>query len=95
MSDGDNATPGRPRPSDPGGDNHWLTRTPRPSLGAAPWERGPSSESEDSAGAKPTGDHTDGITVAELIAKVTDAESSTVRRPATAPNPNPNRGRCG
>ena len=90
MSDGDNATPGRPRPSDPGGDNHWLTRTPRPSLGAAPWERGPSSESEDSAGAKPTGNHTDGVTVAELIAKVTGAESSTVpARHRAEPEPEP------
>ena len=62
--------------SDPGDDNHWLTRTPRPSLGAAPWERGTSSESEDSAGAKPTGNHTDGVTVADLIAKVTGAESA-------------------
>ena len=65
--------------SDPGDDNHWLTRTPRPSLGAAPWERGTSSESEDSAGAKPTGNHTDGVTVADLIAKVTGTE------PASAP----------
>ena len=79
MSDGDNATPGRRRRSDPGDDNHWLTRTPRPSLGAAPWERGTSSESEDSADAKPTGNHTDGVTVADLIAKVTGTE------PASAP----------
>ena len=86
MSDGDNATPGRRRRSDPGDDNHWLTRTPRPSLGAAPWERGTSSESEDSAGAKPTGNHTDGVTVADLIAKVTGIS----RRPGTVQNPKPN-----
>ena len=81
MSDGDNATPGRRRRSDPADDNHWLTRTPRPSLGAAPWERHTSSESEDSADAKPTGNHTDGVTVADLIAKVTGTE------PASAPAP--------
>ena len=48
MSDGDNATPGPPRlpgPPDAGGDNQWLTRTPRPSPGAAPWERNGTSES--------------------------------------------------
>ena len=38
-----------------------------------------SSESEDSADAKPTGNHTDGVTVADLIAKVTGTE------PASAP----------
>jgi LCP family protein required for cell wall assembly len=64
MSDGDNATPGRRRPPEPGGDNQWLTRTPRRSQGAAPWERSP-----DSADGQPT--HTDGgVTVADLIAKV-------------------------
>ena len=36
MSDGDNATPGSPRPSEAGGDNQWLTRTPRRSRSAAP-----------------------------------------------------------
>ena len=42
MSDGDNATPGRPASPGPGGssgDNQWLTRSARPTLGAAPWER--------------------------------------------------------
>ena len=73
MSDGDNATPGLPRPSDAGGDNHWLTRTPRPSRGAAPWERSAGHEPEDES-AEPTGNHTDGVTVADLIAKVTGTE---------------------
>ncbi|HZA10389.1 LCP family protein [Mycobacterium sp.] len=45
MSDGDNATPGQPAPN---GDRHnpWLTRSPRPSMGAAPWERRSVSRSE-------------------------------------------------
>ena len=76
MSDGDNATPGSPRPSEAGGDNQWLTRTPRRSRSAAPWERGaspePSQEREESA--EPTGNHTDGVTVADLIAKVTGTQ---------------------
>jgi LCP family protein required for cell wall assembly len=83
MSDGDNATPGRPRSPDPDGDNPWLTRTPRPSRGAAPWERTPASESgtggqdpgiDTGETAKPTGNHTDGVTVADLIAKVTGTD---------------------
>src|SRR6202790_800035 len=73
MSDGDNATPGlpnRPGAPDAGGDNPWLTRSPRPSPGAAPWERSGGSESEDVEKARQTGNHTDGVTVADLIAKV-------------------------
>lgn len=74
MSDGDNATPGR-RP--PGDDDHWLTRSPRPIPGAAPWERRelprdvprPRAEKRADKDA-PTGNHADGITVADLIAKV-------------------------
>jgi LCP family protein required for cell wall assembly len=76
MSDGDNATPdlpSTPGPSGPDGDNQWLTRTPRPSPGAAPWERRAGSESEDTDAAKPTGNHTDGVTVADLIAKLNGA----------------------
>ena len=73
MSDGDNATPGRPQPSGPtdrDGDNQWLTRSPRPSPGAAPWERSGNSDPEEIADAGPTGNHTDGVTVADLIAKL-------------------------
>ena len=72
MSDGDNATPGPPRlpgPPDPG-DNQWLTRSPRPSPGAAPWERSGTFRIRGRRGAQPTGNHTDGVTVADLIAKV-------------------------
>ena len=77
MSDGENATPGRPdRASgtgdeNTGDDNPWLTRTPRPAPGATPWERAagalPPGPRPDAAGA---GNHTDGITVADLIAKL-------------------------
>ena len=71
MSDGDSATPGRPPPGPPGADNHWLTRTPQPLPGAAPWERRPGQERPEPADdAPPSGSHADGITVADLIAKV-------------------------
>jgi LCP family protein required for cell wall assembly len=91
MSDGDNATPGLPRlpgPADPG-DNQWLTRSPRPSPGAAPWERSSTSESEDVEKPTPTGNHTDGvITVADLIAKV-HGDSSVPEELRRAPRPEP------
>ena len=94
MSDGDNATPGLPGPfgpSDPGADNQWLTRTPRPSPGAAPWERSAGSESEDTEAAKPTGNHTDGVTVADLIAKIHGDASvpEELKRPRVEPEPEP------
>src|SRR5258708_40364120 len=72
MSDGDNATPGlpnRPGAPDAGGDNPWLTRSPRPSPGAAPWERSGGSETRDVEKARQTGNHTHGVTVADPIAK--------------------------
>src|SRR6478736_5204797 len=91
MSDGDNATPGLPRlpgPADPG-DNQWLTRSPRPSPGAAPWERSSTSEPEDVEKPTPTGNHTDGvITVADLIAKV-HGDSSVPEELRRAPRPEP------
>ncbi len=74
MSDGDNATPGLPGSSGSSADdgrNPWLTRSSRPSPGVAPWER--SSAPERTGGekdAEPTGNHTDGVTVADLIAKL-------------------------
>jgi LCP family protein required for cell wall assembly len=93
MSDGDNATPRLPRPSDSDGDNQWLTRSPRPSPGAAPWERGPSSESGGGDTAQPTGNHTDGgVSVADLIAKVTGtgpAEQPTRHRAEAEPEAEP------
>src|ERR1700754_1229372 len=80
MSDGDNATPDRPgssRPEGLGEGNQWLTRSARPKPGAAPWERSRISiDSELSADAHPRREepapaqHSDGVTVADLIAKV-------------------------
>ncbi|MGV0603069.1 LCP family protein [Mycolicibacterium sp. XJ1904] len=73
MSDGDNATPGPPDSTD--GDNRWLTRSQRPAPGSAPWERADiprrqePSEAE-AAEVESTGNHTDGVTVADLIAKL-------------------------
>ena len=98
MSDGDNATPGPPRlpgPPDTGGDNQWLTRSPRPSPGAAPWERSGTSEPEDVETFRQTGNHTDGVTVADLIAKVHGDSSvpeelrRTRREPEAPPPPAP------
>jgi LCP family protein required for cell wall assembly len=74
MSDGDNATPGRPRASDSNGANQWLSRSPLPPRSAAPWERKPSGDPEaDDDTSSQTNSHTDGVTVADLIAKVTGA----------------------
>src|SRR5882757_5949643 len=77
MSDGDNATPGRPAspgPGGPSGDNQWLTRSARPAPGAAPWERNRSSKAPDEADGnrhdEPAAHHTGALTVADLIAKV-------------------------
>src|SRR5262245_47637106 len=83
MSDGDNATPGL------GGDNQWLTRSARPSLGAAPWERTGNSGPGDVETSAQTGNHTTGVTVADLIAKVHGASSvpEELRRPRPEPEP--------
>ncbi|GLP73743.1 transcriptional regulator [Mycobacterium antarcticum] len=74
MSDGDNAAPGHRSPEpveDAAGDapaNDWITRSPRSAPGAAPWERSPL---HDAPPASPvSGNHTDGVTVADLIAKI-------------------------
>ncbi len=78
MSDGDNATPGlpgRPGPPEGVGDNQWLTRSPRPSPGAAPWERSGNSDSGEIEQPESTGNHTDGVTVADLIARLQGASS--------------------
>ncbi len=76
MSDGDNATPDRPDRA-PGEDNQWLTRSPRSAPGATPWERAQPSVPPDTA----TGNHTDGVTVADLIAKLAaDQPTGTGRR---------------
>jgi LCP family protein required for cell wall assembly len=87
MSDGENATPGRPRASDSNGDNQWLTRSPRPSRAAAPWERQPAVEPEDTDASSVTGNHTDGVTVADLIAKVTGAAPADLPSRHAAPEP--------
>src|SRR6185437_13498037 len=91
MSDGDNATPGLSGagPSHIGGDNQWLTRSARPSPGAAPWERNGSSNSGEAEQSAQTGNHTNGVTVADLIAKVHGASSvpEELRRPRPEPEP--------
>lgn len=75
MSDGDVATPGRHGQGDsstPEGQSdtyQWLTRSARPLPGAAPWERA-SVADEDAQPASTPNNHTDGITVADLIAKL-------------------------
>ncbi|MGH3640317.1 MAG: LCP family protein [Mycobacterium sp.] len=78
MSDGDNAAPGRRSPNKPDAadkpDPPWLTRSARSIPGAAPWERGRISR-DDAPDPEPSaspvgGSHTDGVTVADLIAKV-------------------------
>ena len=89
MSDGDNATPGRPRASDSNGSNQWLTRSPRPSRSAAPWERRSAADSEENDTSAPTGSHTDGVTVADLIAKVTGSSPTDLPSRHAAPEPEP------
>jgi LCP family protein required for cell wall assembly len=92
MSDGDNATPGlagAAGSSHAEGDNRWLTRTARPSPVAAPWERSGNSESGDAETAGHAGNHTDGVTVADLIAKVHGASSVPEELRRTRPEPRP------
>ncbi len=96
MSDGDNATPGRRRASDANGAdqdgaNEWLTRSPLPPRPAAPWERGSAGEPEENDPPPATNSHTDGVTVADLIAKVTGASSPDVPSRHAAPEPEPPR----
>ncbi len=91
MSDGDNATPGRRRASDPNGADsdgadQWLTRSPLPPRAAAPWERGSVAEPATPDPSPATGSHTDGVTVADLIAKITGAPADLPSRHA-APEP--------
>lgn len=97
MSDGDNATPGRRRrlPDDQS-DNQWITRSPQPLPGAAPWERQDQPSPDDSAPDEPTGSHSDGVTVADLIAKIAGTGFTPTRHrleaepdPAFAPEPVP------
>src|SRR5689334_2781669 len=95
MSDADNATPGRRRTSDtngadPNDPNQWLTRSPLPPRAAAPWERGSAAEPPETDPPEATGNHTDGVTVADLIAKVTGAPADLPSKHA-APEPEPQR----
>jgi LCP family protein required for cell wall assembly len=108
MSDGDNATPRLPGPPGGGGDNPWLTRSQRPSPGAAPWERSAGSEARETESAKAPaeapeaakspesarapesrGNHTDGVTVADLIAKVNGEVAPSEGRHRVEPEPEP------
>ncbi|GAY14330.1 LCP family protein [Mycobacterium sp. shizuoka-1] len=66
MSDGGNATPGQHRVPD---DGEQVSRAPRPAAGAAPWERAPAAHRAPEA-STPSGNHTQGVTVADLIAKI-------------------------
>ncbi|WP_006241571.1 LCP family protein [Mycolicibacterium tusciae] len=103
MSDGDNATPGRhgrgdsSTPDDPSEAYQWHTRTPAPLPGAAPWERA-GVAADDAQPVSTPNNHTDGITVADLIAKLNghDAVPSELKRhrpesstPPAAPQPPP------
>jgi LCP family protein required for cell wall assembly len=89
MSDGDNATPGHPRASDSDAANQWLTRSPRSSRAAAPWERRSAAEPDDPDTFPSTGNHTDGVTVADLIAKVTGSAPPDLPSRHAAPEPEP------
>lgn len=94
MSDGDNATPGRPPTGD---DDQWHTRSPRPIPGAAPGERQRDTSRPRSDQDGPSGSHADGITVADLIAKVSGTtpddepsqDSARHRLPAQESTPEP------
>jgi len=94
MSDGDSAAPGRRQRSEPddpssGAEkpakpvNDWITRSTRPTPGAAPWER------HTTASATPAGNHTDGVTVADLIAKITGTAPKPTADPEPRPEPEP------
>ena len=88
MDDGDNATPGDPY-SGSAGPSKWLTRTPRPAPAAAPWERQaiPPIDDEPDAG-NVTGNHSAGIPVADLIARLTgDIPAVLQQHPDIEPEP--------
>ena len=89
MGDGDNATPDRPRASDLNGAPQWLTRSPRPSRAAAPWERNAGLDPDADGSSPPTGNHTDGVAVADLIAKITGSVPANLSGQHAAPEPEP------
>jgi LCP family protein required for cell wall assembly len=75
MSDGDNAAPGRRLPGTPD-DNSWLTGSSRPKPGAAPWERIASSKHEVPTPQPEADSHSDQVSVADLIAKMSGKPKS-------------------
>ncbi|AQT81696.1 transcriptional regulator [Mycolicibacterium litorale] len=84
MSDGDNAAPGQHRAPDTPGER--ITRSPRPAPLAAPWERASAGTHPAPPAPEPTGNHTRGVTVADLIAKVSgDRPAEGPRRRRTEP----------
>jgi LCP family protein required for cell wall assembly len=87
MSDGDNATPGHHRAPNPDGVNQWLTKPAGTGPAAAPWERRPAPKSAPEEPAAAEGQHTGGITVADLFAKVTGGIPATLQRLAREPAP--------
>lgn len=90
MSDGDNATPGRRRRSpEDSSDNQWITRSREPLPGAAPWERQDAPSPDDSPLDEPTGSHADGVTVADLIAKVAGTGYAPTRHRLEPDEPEP------
>jgi LCP family protein required for cell wall assembly len=74
MSDGDNATPDQSGAPDQRGDE-WTVRSSHPASARAPWERVPIRGQERSdpghESSSPPGNHSEGVAVADLIAKVT------------------------
>src|SRR5581483_4076286 len=68
-----------PRSSERNGANPWLTRTPRPSLADAPWERTRIPDPDPDTGTR--GNHTDGVSVAELIARMDSEGGGRARAP--------------
>lgn len=94
MSDGDHATPGRPQPENRTG-NHWHTPPPHRTPAATPVEGLViPAATAGSAGVddfeRSTGSHTDGVTVADLIAKVAaDGTGPAPRRARRRARPDP------
>jgi LCP family protein required for cell wall assembly len=83
MSDGGNATPGQHRAPDAG---ERVARTPRSGAGAAPWERAAAAHRAPETDA-PSGNHSQGVTVADLIAKLSGSAPAIepTRRRSDAP----------
>ncbi|MBB3601835.1 LCP family protein required for cell wall assembly [Mycolicibacterium sp. BK556] len=67
MSDGGNASPGQHRAPDEG---ERVTPAPRSGAAAAPWERARAASHRAAEAGPSSGSHTEGVTVADLIAKL-------------------------